>query len=238
MSAARGIEIIEDAACALGSWRHDESLQTKQFMAGVSSDVGCFSFHARKGLTTGEGGCIVTDDKTIALRVREASNFGISDAYNRSGIPSFDRFGFNFKMSDIQAAVGVAQMKRLDKMIDERRGIANNWTELIRKYRWEDNETLKGVKIIPPYEAPYCFHVYQSYVCRTDSREALMNLFLKNGMETGIGTYACHQHPIFAEFVQGQSFPVSEKLAREAWALPMFINLRIEEKDGELSLKG
>ena len=99
--------------------------------AGTLGDVGCFSFHARKGVTTGEGGMIVTEDDDLAARMRHLSVFGMETAWSREGragftIPRFANLGYNYKMSDIAAAVGVAQMGKIDGFIARRRSLAED----------------------------------------------------------------------------------------------------------------
>ena len=119
--------VIEDAACAFGS-------KYKNRMAGTIGDVGCFSFHATKGITTGEGGCVVTNNDEIARKVRSLFTFGSEkhSSWQRKRnksflIPMFMDAGFNYKMSDISAACGVAQMRKLDKIICKKRKLAKYW---------------------------------------------------------------------------------------------------------------
>ena len=114
------LKVIEDAACALGAKYKDK-------YAGTLGDMGCFSFHARKGITTGEGGMVVTDNKNIAEKIRNLSVFGMTSAWDREKstefiIPEFTELGYNYKMSDITAAIGVAQLKKLDKIVERKRG--------------------------------------------------------------------------------------------------------------------
>ena len=110
------LNVIEDAACALGA-------AYKNGFAGTFGDIGCFSFHARKGITTGEGGMVITNNKEIEEKIRFLSVFGMQSAWERERagftVPTFNYLGYNYKMSDITAAVGVAQLKKLDKIIDE-----------------------------------------------------------------------------------------------------------------------
>lgn len=103
--------VIEDAACALGA-------KYKNKYAGTIGDIGCFSFHARKGITTGEGGLVVTNNKNLAEKIRNLAVFGMKTAWEREVnnkfiIPEFTEVGYNYKMSDITAAVGVTQFKKL-----------------------------------------------------------------------------------------------------------------------------
>ena len=125
------LKVIEDTACALGA-------KYKNTYAGTIGDVGCFSFHARKGITTGEGGMVITDNKTLAAKIRNLSVFGMTSAWDREKstgfiIPEFTEVGYNYKMSDITAAVGVAQLRKLDKIIERKRELAKYWDEKLRE---------------------------------------------------------------------------------------------------------
>jgi len=121
------LKVIEDAACALGA-------KYKNRYAGTIGDIGCFSFHARKGITTGEGGMVVTNNKNLAEKIRMLSVFGMTSAWDREKsaefmIPEFTELGYNYKMSDITAAVGVAQLRKLDRIIERKRELAKYWDE-------------------------------------------------------------------------------------------------------------
>lgn len=135
--------IIEDAACALGAKYKDQ-------FCGTFGDVGCFSFHPRKIITTGEGGMLVTNGDSMAERLRLSRNHGM-----RNGVVEHC-WGYNYRMSEIAAALGYSQMKRIDDFIARRREIAAVYNEV-----FEGSEL-----VIPPIQAKDCFHIYQSYVVR------------------------------------------------------------------------
>jgi dTDP-4-amino-4,6-dideoxygalactose transaminase len=125
------LRVIEDAACALGARYNNK-------FAGTVGDIGCFSFHARKGITTGEGGMVVTNNKNFAEKIRNLSVFGMTSAWDREKsdrffIPEFTELGYNYKLSDISAAVGVAQIRKLDKIIERKREIAKYWDEKLEE---------------------------------------------------------------------------------------------------------
>ena len=152
------LRVIEDTACALGA-------KYKNTYAGTIGDVGCFSFHARKGITTGEGGMVVTNNKNFAAKIRNLSVFGMTSAWDREKstefiIPEFTELGYNYKMSDITAAVGVAQLRKLDKIIERKRELAKYWDEKLREIEF----------IKPPYVSENVKHIYQSYVALVDKR--------------------------------------------------------------------
>jgi dTDP-4-amino-4,6-dideoxygalactose transaminase len=213
------LKVIEDAACALGAKYKDK-------YAGTLGDMGCFSFHARKGITTGEGGMVVTDNKNIAEKIRNLSVFGMTSAWDREKsdefkIPEFTELGYNYKLSDISAAVGVAQLKKLDKIIERKRELAKYW-----------DEKLEEIELI---EAPYVSengkHIYQSYVALVDkaiNRNKLIVTLTKKGVQTQIGTYASHIQPIYNS---NDKCPNSLDIFNRSLALPMYYMLREEDID-------
>lgn len=208
----RGIPVIEDAACALGA-------KYGGAYAGTFGSLGCLSFHARKGITTGEGGMAVTDDAALAERVRMLSTFGLRYPLGRQrrgfAIPSFTDLGFNYKMSDILAAVGVAQFRKMRRFIRERRRLAGYWTSSI--------SGLGGVT--PPYVADGAEHVYQSYVALVDAgvdRDRVIESLASCGVQAQIGTYALHIQPVYkSRDVCKNSLDVY----RRAISLPLFNGL-------------
>ncbi len=221
------LKVIEDAACALGAKYKDK-------FAGTIGDIGCFSFHARKGITTGEGGMIVTNDKNLADKMRNLSVFGMTTAWDREKsnnfvIPKFMDVGYNYKMSDINAAVGVVQLKKLDKIIERRE-------ELAKYY----NERLKEIKYItPPYAYENTKHVYQAYVVLLDknvNRNELITKLMEKGIQAQIGTYASHIQPVYGSM---DECPNSADIFNRSLALPLYYTLKEEEIDIIISsLKG
>lgn len=168
-----GLPIIEDAACALGA-----SFQKRQ--AGSWGVMGCFSFHPRKAITTGEGGMITTNNPEIARRLRALRNHGQDP---EASTPDFVMPGFNNRMTEFQGALGVSQMQKLNRVVEARRKIAARYDAL-----------LEGSPLTPPAVASAAFSVYQSYVtslpvqaCAT-RRELIADL-KADGIETAIGTW-------------------------------------------------
>jgi dTDP-4-amino-4,6-dideoxygalactose transaminase len=213
------LKVIEDAACALGA-------KYKNTYAGTIGDIGCFSFHARKGITTGEGGMVITNNKNLAQTVRNLSVFGMTSAWNREKsdnfiIPEFTKVGYNYKMSDITAAVGVAQLRKLDKIIEKKHILAKRWDEKLQEMDF--------------IESPYCSknvkHVYQSYVALVDkhvNRNRLIETLLKKGIQTQIGTYVSHIQPVYNS---KQNCPNSLEIFNKSLALPMYYMLKEEDVD-------
>lgn len=184
--------VVEDAACALGSYYQGKH-------CGTFGDYGCFSFHPRKSITTGEGGMITTNDSDKDALCRSLRNHGASD---KKDLPflltDYDNLGYNFRMTDIQGALGVSQMKKINFLLNERKRIAG----LYDKYLSE----LEFLKL--PSSGKEYVHSYQSYVCLFapeiinegnlnmvfEQRNALMQRLDEAGIMTRQGTHsAAHQ---------------------------------------------
>ena len=210
------LRVIEDSACALGA-------KYKGKFAGTIGNIGCFSLHARKGITTGEGGVVVTNDEELANKIRSLSRCGIQSAWGRekkpSPIPSFTTLSYNYKMSDITASIGVVQLKRLDRIIKKKQALAKCW-----------NENLSSIDLIELSEViPDVEHIYQSYICfihPTIDRNELIRRLLKHGIQTQIGTYASHIQPIYAS---RDICPNSLIAYNTALALPLYYDLTDED---------
>ena len=191
-----GLTVIEDAACALGAKvgeRHE----------GAFGNTSCISFHPRKSITTGEGGMALTDDPALAKRMRELRTHGSTvsaDARDKGNgflLPEFPEAGYNYRMTDINAAVGLAQIKKLDSIIAEKRRRAALYNQIISG---------KLPEFIPPTEPEGWFHTYQSYVCMLDYkrlgldsiaagggfRNELLQRLEDGGIATRQGTHAVH----------------------------------------------
>ncbi len=217
IASENNLKVIEDAACSFGAKYKDK-------FSGTIGDTGCYSFHARKGLTTGEGGMIVTEDDRLAARMRKLSVFGISGTWDRESsdsfhVPEFTEVGYNYKMSDILAAVGVVQLKRQDLIIKRKRELAKHWDDLLNEM--DD--------IQPPAISKYSIHVYQSYVPILDrglNRNRVIQKLRKKGIQANIGTYASHVQPVYAS---PKNCPTSVDIFERTIALPMYYGLEEEE---------
>lgn len=216
------LKVIEDAACALGAKYKNKS-------AGTIGDSGCFSLHARKGITTGEGGVVVTNNGNLAEKIRSLSVFGMAQAAwnresrNRPIIPEFTSVGYNYKISDITAAIGVAQLRKLEKIIEKKQSLAKYWDEKLRKIE----------SITPPYVDENVRHVYQSYVALIDKRidrDKTIEKLMEKGVQTQIGTYALH---IQSAYNSKDRCPNSLDIFKRALALPIYYAM--EEKDIDIA---
>jgi perosamine synthetase len=178
--------VIEDAACAVGTTYDGKPV-------GNIGDIGCFSFHPRKIITTGEGGMVTTVNAQLRNRVASLRNHGTTGvppqlANKPYGMATFDRIGFNMRMSDIQAAIGIAQMSKLDHLLAERRRRADRYTELLGNIS----------DLALPHAPARCGHTFQSYVIRLQEggvarRNRVMDLLDARNIQTRPGTHAVHR---------------------------------------------
>jgi perosamine synthetase len=208
------LTVIEDAACALGA-----TLNAHQ--VGGYGIAGCFSFHPRKSITTGEGGMITTADDDLAKRIGLLRSHG---GVREGGRFRFEAAGFNYRMSDILAAVGVAQMRKLDAFLSARRRVAS----------WYDGAMadLDGVRL--PLIPSGATHTYQSYVVLLDGRidrDGVIAALRADGIETTIGTYALHDQPFFARTyaLRTGDRPRSHRAFSGSLALPLHGSMREDE---------
>lgn len=182
------LKIVEDGACAAGA-----ALNGKP--AGSLGDIGCFSFHPRKSVTTGEGGMLTTNDDNLAEKLNMLRNHGasISEEQRHKGpkpyiLPEFDMVGYNYRMTDLQGALGVVQLKKLDQFIEERDQWARYYNEELKKLDW----------LRLPLYSPEYKHGWQSYVLFIDESKAplkrndLMEYLQQKGISTRPGTHAVH----------------------------------------------
>lgn len=207
------LKIIEDAACALGA-------EYKGKKIGTIGDLCCFSFHPRKAITTGEGGVIVTNNDELAERIKILRNHGLSFI---NGKPQFIMAGLNYRMTNIQGAIGVVQMKKLKSIIKKR-------IEMAHKY----NEVLRNVKgIILPEEKSYGKHVWQTYHIILDeeiNRDELIKKLKEKGIETNFGAYAVHTQPYYKNKYKHTSneYKNSNIAYKQGLALPLYSEMSYE----------
>jgi perosamine synthetase len=222
IAAAHGLTVVEDAAPSLGAMIGGKRL-------GAISDFTCFSFDARKILTTGEGGMITTDDAAAAARLRSLRAHGatVSTAdRDRAGkviLETYPEVGFNYKMTDIQGAIGAIQMTKLDSVVAERRRLAARYAQLLA-----DEERAET-----PGEPVGYQHVFQSYLVRLRtprSQEDVMVSMLERGVATR-RLFAIHDQPAYAEPGPVPVLPHTEEATARHVLLPMFVGLTEAEQD-------
>lgn len=219
-----GLPVLEDAACGIGAEYDGQRL-------GGISDISCFSFHPRKVITSGEGGMITTSSDDLAARARVLISHGasISDLARHSSktvvIEEYREFGYNFRMSDVQAALGLAQFRRLDEILQRKRYFAERYTSAF--------ESMPEIRA--PFDSSRFRTNYQSYLVRLNSpvvsRDEFMERLLARGVSTRRGIMAIHQEPAFLEKFGPVSLPVTEAALRETVILPLYPQMTEEEHD-------
>lgn len=220
----RGIAVVEDAACAIGSVYRGRP-------AGAGAELAAFSFHPRKLLTTGEGGMLVTPDSDVAARLRRLREHGMDlsaaarHASRQPVIEHYMELGFNFRMTDIQAAVGLVQLRKLDQLIVRRRTLAQRYQQLLAG--------IPGVRTIT--DPAYGTTNYQSFwVLLPDdfpvSRDELLQQLAQAGVSARRGIMAAHLEPVYQGSAQGP-LPVTERLTARTLILPLFHELTESEQD-------
>lgn len=217
------LAIVEDAACAIGA-------TYKQRPVGGISPVACFSLHPRKVITTGEGGMITFTDPAAAERVRALRQhaMSVSDLARHSTtevvVETYPRRGFNYRMTDMQAALGLCQLEVLDRMLLRRRLLAARYTAALAEMPY----------LQPPWEPPYAQRTWQSYSVWLSpqapvGRDELMRLLLADGIPTRRGVMAIHLEPAYA--ATATDLPHTEAAARQMLMLPLFPDLSMQEQD-------
>lgn len=231
----RGLWVLEDAACGLGGWY-------KGNHAGTLGDAGAFSFHPRKSITTGEGGMLTTNNAEIARQAEILRDHGASrtDLTRHEGrkaflLTEYECLGYNYRMTDIQGALGSAQMDRVDWILQKRREWAKRYDEQLKDRSWLDI----------PHVPDGCVHSYQSYVCLFrpeepsldnvdrlhERRNALMEKLESQGIATRQGTHA----PAMLDFYRSKygykasDFPNAWLADRLSVSLPLYATMTEEE---------
>lgn len=195
--------VIEDAAEAHGA-------EYKGRRAGSLSDAGCFSFYANKIITTGEGGMVVTNDEKIAEMARLLRD----QAFEKKRF--LHRYvGFNYRITNLQAAIGVGQMDLIDESVDTRRRNAQLYNSLLKD--------VDGVTLPP--EAPWAKNVYWMYTVLIEdsfgmSRDELMGFLREKGIDTRSAFYPIHAQPVYEKLYTGERYPIADELSNKGINLP------------------
>ncbi|WP_409047316.1 DegT/DnrJ/EryC1/StrS family aminotransferase [Microbacterium sp. HA-8] len=216
---ARGLWLIEDAACATGASYRGRKV-------GEIADLTAYSFHGRKGITSGEGGALASPNDELIAHARKLHTYGISPAIARDAsrelpVPSFDELGYNYRLSDVQAAIMLVQLERLPQLLAARRSVATGYAERLGDL---DLVTL-------PTALPDRDHSWQSYVIAVDEsldRGAVATSLRQRGVGCNFGTYASHLQPLYGE---QKSLPVSADLFARHIAIPMHANMTEDDID-------
>ncbi|PQV57280.1 dTDP-4-amino-4,6-dideoxygalactose transaminase [Sediminibacterium magnilacihabitans] len=223
------LKIVEDGACAAGA-----ALMGRP--AGSLGHVGCFSFHPRKSVTTGEGGMLTTNDESLAKRLDMLRNHGasVSEEQRHHGpkpyiLPAFDLVGYNYRMTDLQGAIGTIQLSKLDRFIDERHHWAAYYTEALKEIKW------MRTPVVP---ADYK-HGWQSYVTFIDEskspmkRNDIMELLQAKGIATRPGTHAVHMLDFYARTfnIQPMDFPGAFAADQYSMSIPLHNKMTKDDYD-------
>jgi perosamine synthetase len=217
--------LLEDAAPAIGA-------TYKGRRVGGLGNSTCLSFHPRKVITTGEGGMLLTDSLPLAERARtlRAHGMSVSDlARHRAERVVFEEYhelGYNYRMTDMQAAIGIEQLRRLDAMIERRRDVACRYAEALAD--------VDGVQL--PFSSGDTPHTYQSYMIQLApglgvSRDDLMQQLLTVGVATRRGVMAIHLEPYYCERRSERRLPVTESATRHTVLLPIYANMTDTEQE-------
>lgn len=229
LSLKYGFKIIEDASHAIGS-------SYSNFKVGHSkhSDITVFSFHPVKIITTGEGGIALTNNQIIANRMRRLRTHGITtdkslmeerptnEIWNYQQI----ELGFNYRMTDIHAALGISQMKQLDEFVACRHQIAKRY-----------DEELSSLQIVTPFHEPdnySSYHLYPIIVPESISSQSQKQVYhelRKNGVAANLHYIPVHRHPYYEKLgFKSGDFPIAEKFHREVISLPVYPSLSCTEQ--------
>ncbi len=225
-----GVRVLEDAACAIGSevavgdgWER---------VGKPHGDLACFSLHPRKLITTGEGGMITCHDEATATRLRRLRHHGMSvsdttrHASRQVVAEEYVEVAYNYRMTDVQAAIGLGQMEKLPAIIESRRRLA-------RRY----NDRLANLATLStPFEPDYARSNYQSYCVRLTSdaplsRDELMQGLLDRGIASRRGIMTIHREPAYAQACRDVHLPVTERASDDSLLLPLYPQMTEEEHD-------
>lgn len=229
MGEKHGVKILEDAACAIGSLYKGQHI-------GGHSELACFSFHPRKVITTGEGGMITTNNTEYAARLRLLRQHGmsVSDTVRHDAkrviTEEYVCLGYNYRMTDIQAAIGIEQLKKLDWIVGRRRELAARYSEALSNHPW----------LITPYVPEYADFNYQSYAVQLSEnapirRDDLMQRLLDAGISTRRGIMLSHlEAPYASHDVRGRLLR-SEQTSSCSMLLPLFPQMTNQEQDEVVS---
>ena len=223
------VKIIEDAACAAGA-------SYKGQMAGTLGDAAAFSFHPRKSITTGEGGMVTTNDAALGEVMNKLRNHGaeISEEQRHHGprpyiLPEFNFLGYNYRMTDLQGAVGVVQIEKLQTLIAERQKWARYYVQALEEIDW----------LSMPVGAGETHHALQAFVTRIHSDKApmsrndIMDKLMSLGIATRPGTHAVHMLGYYQQSFgfHEDDFPNAKLSDTQSMAIPLHNKMNQEDFD-------
>jgi UDP-4-amino-4,6-dideoxy-N-acetyl-beta-L-altrosamine transaminase len=220
------LPVVEDCAHSLGA----EYRGKKTGNLGI---MGCFSFYPTKIITTIEGGMLTTNDDTLASKSRLLREHGMSKtALDRESGASWyydvTDLGYNYRLNEVQAALGISQLQRIEEGIKRRIGAAEYYTRKLK-------QALKGV--VPPYEAPNRSHIFHLYAIRVQeaaagiTRDELFRKLAKNGIGLSVHYTPLHRFSFYRRLLNSKKFPVAEQVYKEILSLPLYPTLTKKNMD-------
>ncbi len=226
IASRKNLIVVEDAACAMGS-----EYEGKRIGSPYSA-MACFSFHPRKILTTAEGGMITTADSEVAARLRRLRQhaMNVSDLARHSAtkvaLESYEEVGYNYRMTDLQAAIGIVQLDKLPQMLERRRELAVRYSQRLANIPW----------LVVPSETATARHNFQSYMAllRDDSpitRDELMQQLLNRGVSSRRGIMAIHREAPYRDENWDERLKNTNRVTDNAVVLPLFYEMSEEEQD-------
>ena len=215
------LPVVEDAACAAGSEISSDNGKTWERVGKPYGDVACFSFHPRKILTTGDGGMLTTNDARYdeGFHILRHQGMSVADLARHSArtviVEEYVMTAFNYRMTDVQAAIGIEQLKKMPKMVRERRQLAKEYVRQLKALPWLE----------PLVEPSYAKTNWQSFPVRISPdapirRDELMQYFLDADVATRPGVMNAHEEPPYRD--SGFRLPHSEAARREVILLPLY----------------
>jgi len=223
------LSIVEDCAHSLGADYRGEK-------TGKFGTMGCFSFYPTKIITTLEGGMITTNDEHIAEKLRILREHGMTRSAAQRELEAkwyYDivDLGYNYRLNELQAALGISQLKRVEEGIERRINLANYYTKKL------SSPVLRG--IIPPYKAPNRTHIFHLYVVRVQkdvagiTRDELFKRLTEAGIGLSVHYTPLHMFSFYKKFLKKKSkgFPVAERVYKQILSLPLFPTLTKKKID-------
>jgi len=211
--------LIEDAAEALGS-------KSKNTSIGTFGDLAIFSFAGNKSLTTGEGGCVVTNSKKFFDKLKLLRSHGRNENQNyfsSTSTPEYVQLGYNWRMSSITAAIGISQLSKIKKIISMRRKLAKNYTKKLKN--------LSAIEV--PQEPKEVFHTYQFYnilLPNSIIRDNLLKYLEQKGIMTKVFFYPVHLTKFYKQNLKKTVLPITENISNRILSLPLYPGMNKEEQ--------
>ena len=224
-----GFKIIEDASHAIGGKYEDQTIGSCQY-----SDLAIFSFHPVKIITTGEGGMVVTNNENLGTRIRLLRSHGVTRDEKlmlgqTQGAWYYQQvaLGYNYRLTDIQAGLGLSQLRRIDTFVSQRHFLAAQY-----------DEALKNLPVVTPWQSPHCYSAYHLYPIQlklesiTLSRKQVFDELRQAGIGVNVHYIPVHTQPYYEKFgFKSGDFPIAEAYYERAISLPLFYSMSIEEQD-------